>query len=166
MAYPKPPARLPPSPLTLHHTAVAIVDAVLDLVYSVLFVFAAAVGSRLMLPLAFPSSPLEALSLFYPTAHIVFVARSVEQVIMRVSVGRPSLTIASRPHAQAAAEVASRKRRAGDEGNGQERRDSLRTAVARTGRIQEVLPRWKAVRFAVVALGSAVVGLFVASADR
>ena len=125
----------------LNRRAVAVFDAVLDTVFAQVFFYA--MIKNFCIAAAFPTDLMPSLSLFYPTAHVVFVCRAIEV---------------------AAADLAARKRRAGDGKDA--RKASMRTAMALTGRVDNALSLWKGARFAIVALGVVAAALFVKCADR
>ncbi len=69
--------------------------------------------------------------------------------------GQVHVVVVGRAIEAAAADLAARARRAvgAATANG-ERRASIRTAIALTGRVEDALPLWKGARFAAVALGA------------
>ena len=125
--------------------AVAFVDAGLDLVYSAVFFFAMLTNG--MFAAAFPIWPLRTLSLFYPTAHVVFVCRAIEA---------------------SEADLAARRQRAHDVEGNAEHRIRARTMMALTGRVaaKNTLSLWKGARFVASALGVVAVALVVRCTDR
>ena len=129
------------SDVRLSRNAVAFFDAGLDLVYSAVFLYM--MSNNGLIGGAFPYKPMEVVSLFWPTAHIVFVCRAIEE---------------------AAVDLQARKKRASAAPNNQ-RRNTSRTVMALSGRV-EPLSRWGSVRFVLVAGSIVAAVLLLRCGDR